>query len=524
MNTVNETIIRAVIEKAERVCPDSLLLIGVYGSVATGDEYEKSDLDLLILVRDEAGRRLATGFILEDRGVGYDIYCTDVESLRSDARCPHAHLSKLLDARILYVRDEAAYDELLALREEAKRYLASEERLERVAELMDKAKLAFASAHLSDEPGQVRLAAYGVTQYLADALMIFHGDYFRRGVKRTFEELGRIPYGKELSEGMLRVALCGDARELLELTKRMILGVEAHTQPSKVKAEASAALAGTYEEMYSNWRNKTEEAAVSGDAYASFANLCSLSLMLGEIGEDVEIGPFPVMDAYDPAALHENVKIFDGYLDQYEAVYRRAGLTVKRYADVDAFAADYLGPRETPHCVPRSAPRVVVLPYDPAWRSAFAAIKDELEQALGDLILGVEHVGSTSVEGLSAKPCIDIDVVIEDESRLPAVIEALGRVGYIHEGDLGIKGREAFAYTHKPHLYPHHLYVCPRQSPELHRHLTFRDYLRAHPEAAERYGVVKEEAARLYPDDIGQYCKHKAPCIEELYRCCGLLS
>ena len=73
-------------------------------------------------------------------------------------------------------------------------------------------------------------------------------------------------------------------------------------------------------------------------------------------------------------------------------------------------------------------------------------------------------------------------------------------------------------------MQTHHLYVCPRQSPELHRHLTFRDYLRAHPEAAERYGAVKEEAARLYPDDIGQYCKHKAPCIEELYRCCGLLS
>ena len=168
-------------------------------------------------------------------------------------------------------------------------------------------------------------------------------------------------------------------------------------------------------------------------------------------------------------------------------------------------------------------PRVVVLPYDKVWRSAFDDIKDELERALGDLILGVEHVGSTSVEGLSAKPCIDVDVVIEDESRLPDVIEALGRVGYVHEGDLGIKGREAFAYTDKPHLYPHHLYVCTKQSPELHRHLTFRDYLRAHPEEARRYGAVKEAAARLFPDDVGQYGKYKSPCIEELYARCGLL-
>ena len=77
MNTVNRKIINAIIEKAEKLCPDSLALIGVYGSVATGDDYAKSDLDLLILIEDEEGRKLATGFILDDSKVGYDIYCTD---------------------------------------------------------------------------------------------------------------------------------------------------------------------------------------------------------------------------------------------------------------------------------------------------------------------------------------------------------------------------------------------------------------------------------------------------------------
>ena len=76
MNNVNQKIINAVIEKAEKVCPDSLALIGIYGSVATGDEYEKSDLDLLILIQNDEGWQLGTGFILDDRKVGYDIYCT----------------------------------------------------------------------------------------------------------------------------------------------------------------------------------------------------------------------------------------------------------------------------------------------------------------------------------------------------------------------------------------------------------------------------------------------------------------
>ena len=166
--------------------------------------------------------------------------------------------------------------------------------------------------------------------------------------------------------------------------------------------------------------------------------------------------------------------------------------------------------------------RVIVEPYSEAWASEFEKIKAELECALGELAICIEHVGSTSVKGLSAKPIIDIDVVIENYSVFSEVIGRLQSIGYQHEGDLGIKGREAFKYNDKPHLMQHHLYVCPKDSPELRRHITFRDYLRAHPEAAEKYGRVKEEAAQLYPDNIDQYIEYKAPCIAEIYALCEL--
>ena len=165
----------------------------------------------------------------------------------------------------------------------------------------------------------------------------------------------------------------------------------------------------------------------------------------------------------------------------------------------------------------------MVLPYDRAWKAAFDAIKEEVERALGDLVIGIEHVGSTSVEGLSAKPCIDIDVVIEDYGVFGEVVRRLADIGYIHEGDLGIPDREAFCYSGKPHLMTHHLYVCPQRSRELHRHITFRDFLRSHPDAAKQYGAVKEEGARRFPNDIEGYIAHKTPCIEELYRQCGLI-
>ena len=166
--------------------------------------------------------------------------------------------------------------------------------------------------------------------------------------------------------------------------------------------------------------------------------------------------------------------------------------------------------------------RVTVKPYDEKWRADFEAIKCELQAALGELALGIEHVGSTSVFGLSAKPCIDIDVIIEDSSVLDSVVKALSDIGYIHEGDLGIAGREAFDYSDKPHLEKHHIYVCTKDSPELRRHITFRDFLRENPEAARKYSRVKEEAARLFPDDIESYIAYKSPCIDELYGLCGL--
>ena len=166
--------------------------------------------------------------------------------------------------------------------------------------------------------------------------------------------------------------------------------------------------------------------------------------------------------------------------------------------------------------------KVVVLPYDKAWKSAFEEIKKEIEAVIGDWTVGVEHVGSTSVEGLSAKPCIDIDVIIRDYSVFDEVVRRLETIGYIHEGDLGIRDREAFAYRDKPHLQTHHLYVCPQYSEELRRHIAFRDFLRRTPEAVRKYSLVKEKAAALFPDEIEQYIAFKAPCIEELYIKCGL--
>ncbi len=156
---------------------------------------------------------------------------------------------------------------------------------------------------------------------------------------------------------------------------------------------------------------------------------------------------------------------------------------------------------------------IEVVDYDPEWPILFAEIAAGVRAAFMDgSFVGIEHVGSTSVVGLPAKPIVDIDVVIPTRTDLPDAITRLAALGYEHEGDGGIPSREAF----KPpaNTVYHHLYVCAEDSPELRRQLAFRDYLRAHPDAAWQYGELKRELAARHVSDIDAYVEGKTAFVE----------
>ena len=342
MNITNQKIIDAVIQKAEKVCPNSLALIGVYGSVITGDEYDKSDLDLLILIEDDNGWKLGTGFILDDSQIGYDIYCTTLEGLKYDAECYHAYISKLMDSEIVYVKNQILYQEVLKLREQTKLYLVSEERYNRVNELIEKAKVSFANSYLHEDIGQVRLDGCIVVNYLLSACMIYYGTYFKRGIKKTFEELGKLPLKQEFLENIKKVSMSKDVFELRNLLRNLILYLENHTKKEAIKKEPSNCISGTYEEIFSNWKNKVDEAAVNNDAFSTFMNMCNFQYMVNEIASEYEIGTYKIMEEYNPDCLEANKVVFNKYLRKYEDIYNKAGISVKRFIDVDSFIFDYL--------------------------------------------------------------------------------------------------------------------------------------------------------------------------------------
>ena len=157
---------------------------------------------------------------------------------------------------------------------------------------------------------------------------------------------------------------------------------------------------------------------------------------------------------------------------------------------------------------------MVVIEYDKKWLIDFLKIKNELNKVLTVQSV-VEHVGSTSIPGMKSKPIIDIDVGLENWDDFETVKMELAKIGYKHEGDLGIKGREAFGRTGEIHnevldTIDHHLYVCSINNEEFKRHILFRDYLRSHDEARDRYNQIKEEILeKVGPENRAGYVQMK---------------
>jgi GrpB-like predicted nucleotidyltransferase (UPF0157 family) len=162
----------------------------------------------------------------------------------------------------------------------------------------------------------------------------------------------------------------------------------------------------------------------------------------------------------------------------------------------------------------------LVQPYNADWPCWFEQIKSYLEPGLSGLACTIQHVGSTAIPGMVAKPIIDIDIVIPRRC-FPDVKQALEVLGYVHQGDLGVPEREAFDLLDDQagvRLPKHHLYVCETGVDELRRHLAFRDFMRQHPEWREKLNRLKRELCVKHNNDRQAYIDGKADMVEEITR------
>lgn len=160
--------------------------------------------------------------------------------------------------------------------------------------------------------------------------------------------------------------------------------------------------------------------------------------------------------------------------------------------------------------------RIVVTDYDASWPIAFARIAAFVWPAVAGVARRIEHVGSTAVPGLAAKPIIDADVVVASEPDVAAVIDALSSLGYRWVGDLGVVGREAFRAPTDAGLPPHHLYSVTEGGRPYADHWLLRDLLREDPDACRRYADLKRRNAAVAGADLDRYVALKATLVAEL--------
>jgi GrpB-like predicted nucleotidyltransferase (UPF0157 family) len=156
---------------------------------------------------------------------------------------------------------------------------------------------------------------------------------------------------------------------------------------------------------------------------------------------------------------------------------------------------------------------VEIVPHNPDWKQDFEAEAVFWRTVFGEEVVAIHHIGSTAIRGISAKPIVDLLVVVRGIQRVDAFGARLAASGYLPRGENGIPGRRFFIKGTEA-LRTHHIHVFGAGHPDISRHLEFRDYLNAHPDAAQEYGRLKEELAAAHRRDIDGYVAGKDEFIQ----------
>ena len=158
---------------------------------------------------------------------------------------------------------------------------------------------------------------------------------------------------------------------------------------------------------------------------------------------------------------------------------------------------------------------VELVAYRPEWKRAFLDERERLRKVLHANI-SIEHVGSTAVPGLPAKPILDIAVGLTSDTTLEGIIAAVERLEYIYRGDAGDDGGHVFVRESEPLVRTHHVHVVHLDGPQWRAYLVLRDFLRKSPEARASYAAEKAALALRHPHDRAAYTVGKSEMVSKL--------
>jgi len=347
----NKKLIDMVIERAKRDFPEDIALIGLTGSFCTGDFHEKSDLDLIIVNNTERGWEISSCFIYDD--VGYDIYCTPWETrLAQQAVLENPGVSSLIDLQILYCAKPEYLEKFNKLRQQALDTMAkpvSMECINRAKTHLDLAKQELADSMLFDNIGAIRYASCGVVYHIVNCLVNLNNTCIKRGIKRYLEELLSYEYLPDDFEKLYMAVI--DAKTIDEirtssvsLLKSVVLLYDRMCGEFKSKPVPTYDnLKGTYEELWSNCRNKVITSINERDkSYAFFAAMGAQNYLDEMSDEHCGTKKFDLMQYFDANDLDSFKDAFLAAMDDYLEEYIKVGREVVKYDTFDELYNDFM--------------------------------------------------------------------------------------------------------------------------------------------------------------------------------------
>ena len=162
--------------------------------------------------------------------------------------------------------------------------------------------------------------------------------------------------------------------------------------------------------------------------------------------------------------------------------------------------------------------RIEVVPYDSRWSLLYEDEASRLRELFGDALIAIHHIGSTAIPGIHAKPVIDLLVEAQNLEAIDVSRPTMASLGHESMGEFGIPGRRYFRKDDANGIRTHQVHVFEIGSPQVARHLAFRDFMIAHPNDALRYSDLKRRLAKEHPFDPVAFMVGKDPFIQEIDR------
>ena len=356
----NQAILETLLNKIQREFWEDVDLIVLGGSFLSGDFYEKSDLDLQIIMGEGKNCGFARCFLLED--VGFDLYGQSWEDWEKKARLEIPYANALQAGQILYSRNQSCTQRFETLRKKLRLVLEgpfTRQLAEYAGRELSAAYEALGRLCLETRLGQARMDACQIFFSCSDALCRINRHPWQYGTRRRLVEIASmeavpadfLPVAREMVESHSIEGLLAASRRMLSGVKELLSACIARLEGEQDRPEASAAeLQGTFEECWSNYGNKIGAAVREQDAAFAYLTGCCCQDYFDEMQERFGTPAISLMEDFSADRLETFQAAFDRALEQYLGEYRRRGMQVERYETVEEFRSQIWNQRMPQDC------------------------------------------------------------------------------------------------------------------------------------------------------------------------------